>query len=63
VARIDSLVDFKMALVQKGKATCLESSCSNLIARQEAFVAAGSIKKCLANTPRNWLLPQGLLYS
>jgi hypothetical protein len=28
---------FKMALVQKGKATCLESSYSNLIARQQAW--------------------------
>lgn len=58
MARIDSLVDFKMALVQKGRATCLESSYSNLIARQEAFVAAGSIKKCLANTSHNWPIPQ-----
>jgi hypothetical protein len=44
VVRIASLVEFKMALVQKGKASCVESSYSNLIARQLAFVAAVSIK-------------------
>jgi len=36
---------FKMALVQKGKATCLESSYSNLIARQQAFGGCGFDKE------------------